>query len=63
MNINTKIGIYENVYDNTKTIGFARQNLVLSQLASLLGLKHWIGEKTYELHHPRRKKPLLIVPQ
>lgn len=63
MNIAQKIAAYSNVHRNTTALQFGARNLVLGDLARDLGLRHWIGSGVFELHHPKRRVPLAVLPQ
>jgi len=63
MKIAQKVAVYSNAHRNTSGMGFGPRNLVLAGLARDLGLKHWIGSGVFELHHPKRRAPLLVLPQ
>jgi len=63
MKIAQKVAAYRNAHRNTAGMGFGARNLVLADLASDLGLKHWIGTGVFELHHPKRRVALAVLSQ
>lgn len=63
MKLSQKVTAYQNAHAATQGIEFGQRNLILATLAKDLGLKHWIGEKTFDLAHPNRKQYLVSLPQ
>ncbi len=53
MNQKQKTRVYMTVCQNTTELNFAPRNLLLTDLAADLGLKHWFDDKSFELHNKR----------
>jgi len=61
MKIEMKKAVYKAVLYATDGLPFGKRNLILSETAKSLGLKNFHSVYGFELYHPRRRMPILVV--
>ncbi|QRM19576.1 hypothetical protein GBK02_09255 [Dechloromonas sp. TW-R-39-2] len=63
MKLTDKIELIKQAHADTAGIEFGQRNLIIANIAKRLGLKSWIGDKTWDIAHPSRKQYLISLPQ
>ncbi len=61
MKIAEKVHLYMQVARDIDNLPFGQQNLILSDVAAAMKLKHWHEAADFRLCHPRRRAPLAVV--
>ena len=63
MALNEKLDVIRQVHKDTDSLTFGERNRIIIGLVSKLGFKAWLTWDAWAVYHPRRKGPLLILPQ